>query len=215
MARIGIVAGAPFDFSAAPAAVQRSLARAAEDGPRHLTSSVPNLGATRNTWLYLANGMGVYGTDYLRRAVIAMVGLGANLPEDAIYPLTHVSADGRPLDGRNRYVLRFPAGQEPPVGGFWSVTLYDEQGFQVPNALNRFAIGDRDRMTRSSDGSLEIIVQHEDPGQERRSNWLPAPNGPFNLTMRLYAPLSNAIDGRWSPPAVQMVSPASPLLRVN
>jgi hypothetical protein len=213
LARIGLRAGIPFDLAAAPANVRRSLERAAADGPRHLAASAPHLGAIRNTWLYLAAGMGVYGTDYLRRAVVAMVGLGANVPEDAIYPLTHVSADGRPLDGRNRYVLRFPRGQEPPVAAFWSVTLYDQQGFQVPNALNRFAIGDRDPMVRASDGTLEIIIQNEDPGAERRANWLPAPSGAFNLTMRLYEPLAPAIDGRWSPPAVQLASPASPLLQ--
>jgi hypothetical protein len=115
----------------------------------------------------------------------------------------------------NRYVLRFPAGQQPPVAAFWSVTLYDQQGFQVANALNRFAIGDRDGMTRGSDDALEIVIQHEDPGAERRSNWLPSPAGPFNLTMRLYEPLAAAIDGRWSPPAVQLASPAGPLLQVN
>lgn len=215
MARLGIRAGEAFDIAAVPPAARAALERATAAGPQHLAASVPHLGMLKNTWLYLASGMGTYGTDYLRRAVIAMVGLGANLPEDAIYPLTHVSGDGRPLDGNSRYVLRFRRGEEPPVSAFWSVTLYDQEGFQVANALNRFAIGDRDGLVRGPDGTLEILVQHADPGAERRANWLPAPAGPFNLTMRLYGPEAQAIDGRWSPPAVQLASPARPLLQVN
>lgn len=204
MARIGLRPGAGFDLAAAPPALRAGLERAGREGVRHLAASVPNLGAVKNGWLTLANGMGVYGTDYLRRAAVAMVGLGANLPEDAIYPLTQVSGDGRALTGQNRYLLRFPRGQEPPVGAFWSLTLYDAQGFQVANPINRFAIGDRDPLFRDADGTIEILIQHADPGGERRSNWLPAPDGPFNLTLRLYGPLAPALDGRWVPPPVQL-----------
>lgn len=215
MARLGLRAGQAFDIAAVPAVARQALERAAASGPRHLSASIPHLGAVKNTWLYLASGMGVYGTDYLRRAVVAMVGLGANLPEDAIYPMTHVSNDGRPLSGANSYVLRFPRGQEPPVGAFWSVTLYDQEGFQVANPINRFAIGDRDALVRGADGSIEILVQHADPGADRRANWLPAPAGAFNLTLRLYGPAAEAIDGRWSPPAVQLASPSAPMLQTH
>lgn len=203
--RIGILPGETFDLAAAPPMIRDALERAGRDGVRHIAASVPLLGMTKNTWLYLASGMGVYGTDYLRRAAIAMVGLGANRPEDAIYPLTHVSADGRPLHGDSRYVLRFARGETPPVHAFWSLTLYDNQGFQVASPINRFAIGDRDNLRVGKDGSLEILIQHADPGPDRRSNWLPAPTGPFNLTMRLYHPRAEALNGRWAPPAVQVL----------
>ncbi|WP_431268059.1 DUF1214 domain-containing protein [Dankookia sp. P2] len=133
-----------------------------------------------------------------------MLGLGANLPEDAIYPITQVSGDGRALTGQSRYLMRFLRGQEPPVGAFWSLTLYDAQGFQVANPINRFAIGDRDPLVRDADGTIELLIQHADPGGERKANWLPAPDGPFNLTLRLYAPLAPALDGRWTPPPVQL-----------
>ena len=123
MARIGLRPGAGFNLADAQPALRAGLERAGREGIRHLAASVPNLGAVKNGWLYLASGMGVYGTDYLRRAAVAMVGLGANLPEDAIYPITQVSGDGRALTGQNRYLLRFPRGQEPPVGAFWSVTM--------------------------------------------------------------------------------------------
>jgi hypothetical protein len=206
MARVGMRPGASFDLAAAAPVVRQGLERAAADGLRHLARSLPNLGSVKNTWLYLASGMGVYGADYLRRAVVAMVGLGANVPEDAIYPLTHVSADGRPLSGANSYVLRFPRGQEPPVNAFWSLTLYDEEGFQVANPINRFAIGDRDPLVRAADGAIELLIQHADPGAERRANWLPAPGGAFNLTLRLYAPQGPALDGRWAPPAVELAA---------
>jgi hypothetical protein len=205
MRRIGIVPGETFDLAQAPPAIRAGLERAGRDGVRTLIASLPLLGATKNTWLYLSNGMGVYGADYLRRATVAMVGLGANLPEDAVYPLTHVSTDGRPLNGKNRYVVRFPRGEEPPVQAFWSLTVYDTQGFQVANAINRFAIGDRDRLRVGADGTTELLIQHEDPGAEQRANWLPAPAGEFNLTMRLYYPQAQALDGRWSPPAVEVV----------
>jgi len=203
--RIGIVPGEAFDLAQAPAPVRAGMQRAARDGVRSIVASLPSLAATKNTWLYLSNGMGVYGTDYLRRAAIAMMGLGANLPEDAIYPFTHVSADGRPLNGENRYVLRFPQGEAPPVQAFWSVTVYDPHGFQVANAINRFAIGDRDGLRLGAGGATELLIQHDDPSAEQRANWLPVPSGPFNLTMRLYSPQMQALDGGWSPPAVQVV----------
>jgi hypothetical protein len=205
MRRVGFRPGESFDLAAAPPAIRGALERAARAGVRHIAASLPHLGATENTWLYLSSGMGVYGTDYLRRAAIAMVGLGANLPQDAIYPLTHTSVDGRPLSGESRYVLRFARGETPPVHAFWSITMYDNQGFQVANPINRFAIGDRDNPRVGEDGSTEILVQHADPGPERRANWLPAPSGPFNLTLRLYYPRAQALDGRWTPPTVRVI----------
>jgi hypothetical protein len=92
----------------------------------------------------------------------------------------------------------------PPVEAFWSITLYDEKGFQVANPINRFAIGDRDELKYGADGSLDIYIQHADPGADRQSNWLPAPeSGPMNMTMRLYAPKPEALDGRWAPPPIR------------
>jgi hypothetical protein len=150
--------------------------------------------------------MGVYGTGYLRRAVIALAGLGANLQEDAIYPQCFVDSSGRPLTGTERYVLRFASGQLPPANAFWSLTMYDSEGFQVANPINRFAIGDRDNLRRNADGSLELSIQNADPGPEQRSNWLPAPAGPFNVTMRIYWPANAVLDGTWTAPAVETVS---------
>ena len=146
--------------------------------------------------------MGVYGNFYLKRAIVSMIGLGANTPEDAIYPLQVVDANGQPATGATRYILHFPAGQLPPVDAFWSVTLYDGEGFQIPNAIDRFAIGDRDPLGYNADGSLTIHIQAQAPADDARANWLPAPTGPFSLCMRLYAPRPEALDGRWNPPAL-------------
>jgi hypothetical protein len=139
------------------------------------------------------------------RAGGALVGLGANLPEDAVYPLNIGDADGKPLTGAHQYVLHFAQHEIPPARAFWSVTLYDEHGFPSANDLKRNAIGDRDALKFNADGSLDLYIQHASPGGEKESNWLPAPTGDFNLLMRVYSPKSEVTDGRWAPPAVKKV----------
>jgi hypothetical protein len=155
--------------------------------------------------------MGVYGNYYLKRAIVAQLGLGANQPEDAIYPLNLGDADGKPLDGASRYSIHFDKGLTPPADAFWSITLYDPEGFQVANSLNRFAVSSWMPFKYNSDGSLDLYFQNESPGKDQEANWLPAPKGPFNLTMRLYAPKSDALTGRWNPPPIVREQGASPL----
>ena len=121
------------------------------------------------------SNMGVYGNSYFKRAIVAQLGLGANQPEDAIYPLNVADADGKPVMAENRYVMHFDKAQLPPVGAFWSLTMYDAEGFQVANPINRFAIGDRDALKYNADGSLDLYIQHDDPGPDKQANWLPAP----------------------------------------
>ena len=126
----------------------------------------------------------------------------ANLPEDAIYPINLADETGKPLDGGSDYVLHFDKGATPPVNAFWSVTLYDGQGYQVANSLNRFAVSSWMPFKYNPDGSLDLYFQNANPGADKEANWLPAPTGPFNLTMRLYAPKSDALTGKWNPPPV-------------
>jgi hypothetical protein len=147
----------------------------------------------------------VYGNYYLKRAIVAKIGLGANLPEDAIYPLNLGDEAGRPLDGANTYTITFEKGAAPPVGTFWSITLYDPEGYQVANSLNRFALSSWMPLKLNQDGSLTLYFQNESPGADTEVNWLPAPKGPFNLTMRLYAPKSEALTGAWTPPSVKRI----------
>jgi hypothetical protein len=210
MRLLGIEPGKSFDFQKADPAVQRALERAAPDAINAMRAKMPTLARTVNGW-QLSTDLGAYGNNYLKRAAIALFGLGANLPEDAIYPINIGDADGNTLHGSNRYVLHFEKNEIPPVTAFWSVTLYDKEGFPTANALKRNAIGDRDALKFNEDGSLDIHVQHESPGKDKESNWLPAPADDFNLLMRLYGPKPAVVDGSWVPPPVRKVATAAPV----
>jgi hypothetical protein len=206
MKRIGIEPGKNFDFEKLDPATQMALNRAVVDGLQMMNVTAPTIAKIVNGWEMTTDTMGVYGNYYLKRAIIAMEGLGANLPEDAIYPLLVVDADGEPLDGNNSYLLHFNNSELPPVDGFWSITMYDAKGFQVANSLNRFDLKDSDDLTYNADGSLDIYIQSDYPGPNKESNWLPAPKGPMSITMRLYAPKFEVTNGSWSPPPVWKVS---------
>lgn len=201
MRRIGIVPGQPFNTAAVDGAI---LNRAVADAQKTMAEKVATLARIQNGWQMNTDSMGVYGNYYLKRAIVAAVGLGANQPEDAIYPLCVADAEGKPLVAENSYVIHFAKDQLPPVDAFWSITMYDAEGFQVANPIDRFAIGDRDALNRNADGSIDIYIQHTSPGPDKESNWLPAPaSGPMGVTMRLYSPHAAALDGRWTPPAVR------------
>src|ERR1700726_1141357 len=138
--KIGIEPGESFDISKLDPAVQRALQTAPQDGQKLMAWKVPTLARVANGWSMNTDTMGVYGNYYLKRAIVSQVGLGANLPEDAVYPLNLVDESGRPLDGTGKYVLHFDKDAPPPVRAFWSITLYDSDGFQVGNSLNRVAV---------------------------------------------------------------------------
>ena len=163
---------------------------------------LPTLARVANGWAMNTDTVGVYGNYYLKRAILAQQGLGANVVEDAIYPLNLADKSGKPLDGANKYTVTFEKGATPPVNAFWSITLYDQDGFQVGNTLNRFAVSSWMPFKYNPDGSLDLYFQNESPGKDKEANWLPAPKAPFNLTMRLYAPKSEALTGKWNPPPV-------------
>jgi hypothetical protein len=204
--RIGLVPGKPFAFSSMAPEIQSAIDRAAADASKLMDAKVPTIARVVDGWSMNTDTMGVYGNYYLKRAIVARLGLGANQPEDAIYPMLLADADGKPLMGQDNYVIHFAKDQLPPVGAFWSITMYDAQGFQVANPINRFAIGDRDKLTFNADGSLDLYLQHASPGKDKESNWLPSPaTGELGVTMRLYAPAPQALDGRWNPPAVRQV----------
>ncbi len=148
--------------------------------------------------------LGNYGTHYNTRAVVAMVGLGANLPADATYPNTRVDAGGAGLDGSRRYRLHFRKGELPPVHAFWSVTAYGADDFLIDNPLGRYALGDRDPLRFNPDGSLDLLIQADAPVGDLQANWLPVKAGaPFLLNARLYRPQAAALSGAWSMPAVE------------
>ena len=200
--RIGFEVGTSFDLDKADPAVKKGLASAPEDAQKLMAWKVPTLARIANYWSMNTDTMGVYGNYYLKRAIVTQLGLGANLPGDAIYPLNLADDTGKPLDGASNYTLHFDKDQIPPARAFWSITLYDNDGFQVANSLNRFAVSSWMPFHYNPDGSLDLYFQNESPGADKEANWLPAPKGPYNLTMRLYAPKSEALTGRWNPPPV-------------
>jgi hypothetical protein len=204
--RIGIKPGESFDYERLDPSVQQALDKAAKDGLSGMYAKIPTIARVVNGWSMNTDTMGVYGDYYLKRAIVAMLGLGANQPEDAVYPLNIADAHGKPLTGEHKYTLHFNKEGLPPVNAFWSVTMYDSAGFQVANPINRFAIGDRDELKYNPDGSLDLYLQNESPGSDKESNWLPSPaTGALGVTMRLYAPKPQILDGRWNPPAIRRV----------
>lgn len=198
--KIGFELGKSYDVPKLSPAIRDALASAPEDAKQLMTWKLPTLARVVNGWSMNTDAMGVYGNYYLKRAIVAQLGLGANVPEDAIYPVNLADESGKPLDGANKYTLHFDKGETPPASAFWSVTLYDNDGYQVANALNRFAVSSWMPFRYNADGSLDLYFQNDNPGADKEANWLPAPKGAFNLTMRLYAPKSEALTGRWNPP---------------
>lgn len=198
--RLGIRPGAPLGADGRQpvleAGAEAARVRLLELAERNVVGHVVN------GWEFTPREVGRYGTNYLLRAAMAMVGIGANLREDAIYSRAIVDEGGQALTGATRYTITFPYAGLPPVRAFWSITLYNPSRAFVENPIRRYAIGDRDNLTMNADGSLTIYVQHESPGQTSEGNWLPAPADAFNLVMRLYWPSASILDGRWTPPPV-------------
>jgi hypothetical protein len=201
MKRLGIGAGRSFNVADVDPVIRQALQMTRDAAQSALIAEWPKVGRNANGWV-MNTDSGVYGASYLRRGAVAMFEIGMNLPEDAIYPDTGIT----PLDGHNKYVIRFAKGALPPVNEFWSVTVYDLQGFTVPNPANRYTLGDRSNLRPNADGSLDIYLQSENPGADREANWLPTPAQPFSLHARLYSPRRAAIDGTWAMPPVEKVS---------
>jgi hypothetical protein len=200
MKSIGIEPGKSFDMDRVAPVVKKALERVPQGALELMRWKVASLARVVNGWSMNTDTMGVYGNYYLKRAIVTQLGLGANLPEDAIYPMNLGDESGKPLDGANKYTIHFDKATIPPVSAFWSITLYDQEGFQVANSLNRFAVSSWMPFQFNPDGALDLYFQNESPGAEKEANWLPAPKGAFNLCLRLYAPKSEALTGKWNPP---------------
>lgn len=200
LAQLGIVPGKPFDFDKLPAATQSALNGASKPALAQMKAYLPKAGRLDNGWVVITN-LGNYGTNYLLRGLIAFIGLGANLPQDAIYP-----AYTKPLNGaQNNYVMHFAKGQTPPVNAFWSLTLYNKLQYFYDNPLNRYVVSERTPFVKNPDGSIDVYIQHKAPGGAKDANWLPAPADKFQMIMRMYAPKTtppSILDGTWKVPAV-------------
>lgn len=202
----GVAPGASFSTSALNAEVKAAIDEGVKLAKAAMAEEIKNLGEMVNNW-GLTYDMGRYGTRYTYRAAWTFAGIGGNLIEDAFYPLTLKDADGKQLAAEHDYALTFKKGALPPAEAFWSITLYDIDGYLVENPLKRYAVGDRSKMTANADGSLTIYIQAKTPGKEKESNWLPAPkSGAFKLAMRVYVPSKSVLDKTWVPPAVMRIN---------
>lgn len=200
---LGIVAGQDFDGSAFGEDARAQLADVPKQGLAAAQARMSDA-PSQNGWTYFTEGVGNWGTDYALRAGGNLLGPGWNRASDATYPISQRDTEGEPYDsGKVNYVLRFEAGQLPPAEGFWSLTLYDKDMFFVPNPIERYAVGSHTELTKSDDGAVEILIQTQEPLEGTQGNWLPAPDGQFNLVLRLYDPAQSApsiLDGSWTPP---------------
>ena len=207
MAKIGLVPGQEFDPSKLGAFDQEAIKAVPRLAQLKILEGFKKAAAPVNGWMYLTKNIGVYGTDYLQRAFVTAIGLGANRPQDAIYPTSEKDAEGREYDGTKKYVMHFDKGQFPPVNGFWSLTMYDKNMFFVPNPLNRYTVSSRSKLLTNADGSVDLYIQSDSPGKAKEANWLPAPKARFIPMLRLYWPKDtppSIIDGTWKPPAIKL-----------
>ncbi|MCC6764024.1 MAG: DUF1254 domain-containing protein [Deltaproteobacteria bacterium] len=212
-AAIGLVPGRSFDAAKLDPAVLQGIQAAPKVGQEKIPAWMKEGVLLRDNkiedgWLYTIN-TGVYGTNYRQRAFITWLGLGANRPQDAIYPTSDGPDVLAKYDGKKKYVMHFAKGALPPVNAFWSLTMYDENYFFVRNALHRSTLSQRDKLVANKDGSIDLYIQHESPGKAKEANWLPAPAGRFVLMMRMYWPKdkrSSILDGSWKIPRVHEAS---------
>lgn len=207
-ARIGIEAGKPFPPAKLTPEQKEALEAGVKNGLAKIKQKVATLGKDENGWRVggAQGDRAFYQGDWTLRAAAAMAGIYGNDEVEALYPLLATDSEGNKPDcSKNRYTLTFPKGQLPPVHAFWSVTMYDgKTQLLIENPINRYLINSSmlPDMTKNADGSLTIYIQKNSPGQEKESNWLPAPDGPLYVAMRLYWPKTEALDGKWKPPAV-------------
>lgn len=202
--RLGVETDKP--LSSLPKEIADALSAAPAAALARIKAAITRSGNAVNGWRINLVGIGTYGADYLHRASVAFGGLGANTIEDAVYPFAFADAEGKPLSSDQRYRIHFEKDQIPPARAFWSLTMYDERQLFTDNPIDRYAIGDRDKLAFNSDGSLDLYIQRDSPGKDKESNWLPAPkSGTFTMNMRIYWPKDAVLDGSWSPPPVEKV----------
>jgi hypothetical protein len=209
MAKIGIVPGKPFEMSKLDPAIQAALKDIPQSALEKIEANKEILGGIVDGWV-VTKGLGTYGTNYLKRAVVAAFGWPANQQLDAVYPYTEIDAAGQKLNGASKYTLTFPKDATPPVDGFWSITMYEiDQGWWfVPNPLNKFTVSMRNNPKFNDDGSLTLYFQNTSPGADKEANWLPAPKHDFIAMLRMYWPKESGpsiLNGSWKPPAVRKV----------
>lgn len=185
--------------------IKTALQPGIQEGDKLIDEKLANIGTVVNGWS-VNTQTGIYGNDYLTRAAITKLGFGANIPQEALYPTTLTDNQGKPYNGTNKYAIHFDPGQTPPVDGFWSITMYNEEKYFYDNPLNRYSIGKyTDGLKTNEDGSLDIYIQNQSPGADKESNWLPSPADGFYMVLRMYLPTEQVLNGTWTPPPVNLI----------
>ena len=205
-AKIGIVPGQDFDASKLKADFMKRIPEVSVD--RVMIQFKINKAIENENGFAFTTKTGIYGTDYLMRALVTAIGLGANRPQDAVYPTSQKDAHGKAYSGANKYVMHFPKGKLPPTHGFWSLTMYNSSYFFVENPLNRYSLSPRQHLKTNPDGSTDLYIQKDLPGKDKELNWLPAPSGDFILMLRMYWPSEkkpSIINGTWTVPPAKKV----------
>jgi hypothetical protein len=214
LARIGVGPGKTFDFKDLSLKHKLELIVGMKQGERKVEEAVAKGGVSLNKWQVNSffGDAAFYNGDWLKRAAGAKAGIYGNDSAEAVYPLTRVDDDGKTLDGsKHNYTLTFPAGQLPPVNAFWSVTMYDGRTqLLIKNPIDRYLINSPmlPNLKKNANGSLTLYIQNKSPGADKESNWLPAPDGPIYLVMRLYWPKTTSPSilpigkGKWQPPGI-------------
>ncbi|RTE90219.1 DUF1254 domain-containing protein [Bradyrhizobium sp. LVM 105] len=218
LATIGVGPGKTFNFRDLPLEQKLEIGLGMKEGERKIDEAVASVGKDVNGWRVssLPGDSAHYNGDWLKRAVAAKAGIYGNDAMEAVYPFTRTDSDGQILDGsKHTYTLTFAPGQQPPVNAFWSITMYDgKTQLLIENPINRYLINSPmlSGMKTSTDGSLTFYIQNKSPGTDKEANWLPAPDGPIYLVMRLYWPKTEppsilpAGEGTWQPPGIKRVS---------
>ena len=218
LARIGVGPDKTFNFKELPLEQKLEIGLGMKEGDRKVTEAVASAGKAINGWRVssLAGDSAFFNGDWLRRALAAKAGIYANDAAEATYPFTRTDSDGQTLDcSKHKYTLTFPSGQLPPVNAFWSLTMYDgKTQLLIENPISRYLINSPmlPIMKTNADGSLTIFIQNKSPGADKEANWLPAPDGPIYLLIRLYWPkveppsILPPGEGTWQPPRVKRVS---------
>lgn len=212
LAQLGIVPGEPFEGTKLGPVAREALAMVPKIAQEKIMlwmkeGILAGDQKMENGWFFTTK-TGLYGTNYIQRALVTAIGLGANRPQDAVYPTSEGPSLLGAYSGEKSYVMHFDKGQLPPVKGFWSLTMYDAQYFFVNNPINRYSISARQDLQHNPDGSVDLYIQHQSPGADKESNWLPAPKDKFILMLRLYWPEESPpsiIDGTWTIPQVKAV----------
>lgn len=208
--KIGIGADKAFSLDKLDPAIAKAIEEGVQEAYKDIDKHRADIGRQVNGWNNFGSGFGsraVMQGRYLDRASAAMAGIYGNDPEENNTYSLFQDADGNPLDGsKYNYMLEFPAGQVPPIKGFWSITMYDDKYLMIENPLNRYSVFGEDKLLKYGEGnSLKLYFQNESPGKDKEGNWLPAPDGKFVLALRIYWPKSEVLDGTWAPPVLNKI----------